>query len=81
MYIAINFYRYIYEILFQDDEDDYSGPALGGPVRTRSDFSDDDDDDRPVTMRSPNLRSKLAAPIHLNVPISKPSFKMEVFDL
>lgn len=68
----------------EDDEDDYSGPALGGPVRTRSDFSDDDDDDdddRPVTMRSSNIHSKLAVPNHLNVPTSKRSFKMEVFDL
>ncbi|XP_054741237.1 sodium-dependent neutral amino acid transporter B(0)AT3 isoform X1 [Anastrepha obliqua] len=71
----------------EDDEDDYSGPALGGPVRTLSDFSDDDeDDDRPVTMISPHLRLNLnnaarAASNHLNVPTSKRSFKMEVFDL
>ncbi|XP_011193924.1 sodium-dependent neutral amino acid transporter B(0)AT3 isoform X1 [Zeugodacus cucurbitae] len=68
----------------EDDEDNYSGPAMGGPVRTRSDFSDDDDDDdddRPVTMRSSNIHSKLAVPNHLNVPTSKRSFKMEVFDL
>ncbi|CAD7011525.1 sodium-dependent neutral amino acid transporter B(0)AT3 isoform X1 [Ceratitis capitata] len=66
----------------ENDEDDYSGPALGGLVRTRSDFSDDDDeDDQPVTMRSSHLRLNLTAPNRLNVPTSKRSFKMEVFDL
>ncbi|XP_036330105.1 sodium-dependent neutral amino acid transporter B(0)AT3 isoform X1 [Rhagoletis pomonella] len=72
----------------EDDEDDYSGLALGGPVRTRSDFSDEDDedDDRPVTMRSSHLRLNLSnaaatSSNHLNVPTSKRSFKVEVFDL
>ncbi|XP_067629252.1 sodium-dependent neutral amino acid transporter B(0)AT3 isoform X1 [Eurosta solidaginis] len=72
----------------EDDDDDYSGTALGGSVRTRSDFSDDedDDDDQPVTMRSSHLGLNLtnmpmATPNLLNVPTSKRSFKMEVFDL
>lgn len=32
-----------------DDDDDFSGPALGGPVNVRSD-SDEDEEDEPPTM-------------------------------
>ncbi|XP_073812265.1 sodium-dependent neutral amino acid transporter B(0)AT3 isoform X1 [Musca autumnalis] len=60
-----------------DDEDDFSGPALGGHVKTHSDASDDEDD-RPVTMRSTMMR---VTGNHLDVPTNRKPFKMEVFDL
>lgn len=68
------------KIYLQDDEDDFSGPALGGHVKTHSDASEDDDeDDKPVTMRSTMMMR--VSGNHLDVPTSRKPFKMEVFDL
>lgn len=39
-----------------DDENDFSGPALGGHVKTQSDFSEDDEEDKPMTMRMMMMR-------------------------
>uniref|UniRef100_A0A1A9VXI1 Transporter n=1 Tax=Glossina austeni TaxID=7395 RepID=A0A1A9VXI1_GLOAU len=64
----------------EDDENDFSGPALGGHVKTHSDASDDDDDDdKPVTMRPTMLMRVTGA--HLDVPKLKKPFRMEVYDL
>ena len=67
----------------QNDEDDFSGPALGGHLKQRSsDHSDDEDDedDRPVTMRKVLGTGNNGAGSHLNVPMdkSKKALKMEV---
>ncbi|XP_037945230.1 sodium-dependent neutral amino acid transporter B(0)AT3 [Teleopsis dalmanni] len=72
------------EMINNDDDDyddDFSGPALGGHVKTNSDYSDEDDDedDKPVTMRSPG-RNRFTGN-HLSVPTNKKSFRMEVFEL
>lgn len=67
----------MFNTFLQDDEDDFSGPALGGHVKTHSDASDDEDD-RPVTMRSAMMR---VTGNHLDVPTNRKPFKMEVFDL
>uniref|UniRef100_A0A1B0A7D7 Transporter n=1 Tax=Glossina pallidipes TaxID=7398 RepID=A0A1B0A7D7_GLOPL len=65
---------------FEDDENDFSGPALGGHVKTHSDASDDDDDDdKPVTMR-PTMLMRVTG-THLDVPKLKKPFRMEVYDL
>lgn len=55
-----------------DDDDDFSGPAIGGPVGVRS---DSDDEDEPPTMS--NIRSQFRS--SLTVPNKKP-FSMEVID-
>lgn len=50
------------------DDDDYSGPAMGGRV---NDTDTDDDDDQPPTMR--HLMQN-----HLSVPKNK--FRMKIVD-
>lgn len=63
-----------------NDDEDYSGPALGGRVSTRSDESDEEDDDQPVTMRNISLLKSPATGNNLAVPTSKKPFKMEIVD-
>lgn len=55
-----------------DDDDDFSGPAIGGPIGVRSDT---DDEDEPPSMG--NMRSQFRS--SLSVPNKKP-FSMEVID-
>lgn len=52
---------------------------MGGRVSTRSDDSDDDED-QPVTMRNISLLKSPATGNHLAVPTSKKPFKMEIVD-
>lgn len=63
------------------DDEDYSGPAMGGRVSTRSDDdTDEEDEDRPVTMRNISLLKSPATGNNLAVPTSKKPFKMEIVD-
>ncbi|KAH8304397.1 sodium-dependent neutral amino acid transporter B(0)AT3 [Drosophila kikkawai] len=68
----------------EDDENDFSGPALGGHVKTQSDFSDDEEEDKPMTMRMMMMRPTTTAKTAnvLNVPTSRrPNFKKEAYDV
>ncbi|EDW48474.1 GM21893 [Drosophila sechellia] len=68
----------------EDDENDFSGPALGGHVKTQSDFSDDDEEDKPMTMRMMMMRPTTTTKTSnvLNVPTSrKKNYKKDAYDV
>lgn len=56
------------------DDDDFSGPALGGPIGVRSDSDDDDDDDAPPMM-GVGVNQQQRTSMHKKKP-----FSMEVID-
>ncbi|EAU77522.1 AGAP011280-PA [Anopheles gambiae str. PEST] len=73
-----------------EDDDDFSGPALGGPVNVRS---DSDDEDEPPTMGKMLAKKSAASPQklqfqnqhHLTPNVLSPGsrkkpFRMEVVD-